>query len=523
MSEKAAIYCRLSEEDRNKANPEDDSLSIQNQKSMLIKYAINNGWDVYSIYSDDDYTGSDRNRPMFQKLLQDAEEHKFDIVLCKSQSRFTREIELVEKYIHTLFPIWGIRFIGMVDNADTNNPGNKKSRQINAMVNEWYLEDMSKSIKGALTSRREDGYFIGAFAPYGYEKDPDLKGHLIIDEEAAETVREVFRLFLAGYGKISIARILNERGIPNPTEYKRLKGLRYRRPKTDNSTLWSYFAIADMLKNEVYIGNLIQGKYENISYKSKKSRPVPKERWIRKEHTHEAVIDKETWEAAQKIIEKRSKPFALGWDGVTVRLFARKTRCMNCGYTMISHKVHGYYYLQCPIKHKKKDACKGAFIAQRFLEEEVLKELQGMINKYLNVSEAESMIELEKYNVKMMEKLKNEIALLRKELEEADTYFLNLYKDKAKGNITETEFNVLVSGLREEKEKNEKLLQVKRNEMEVFEKQKDTAADRRQVLEKYTNITELDREIVETLINYIEIGRKNAQTGEIPIVIHWNF
>lgn len=522
MNEKAAIYCRLSEEDRNKVNPEDDSLSIQNQKSMLIKYAISHGWEVYNIYSDDDYTGSDRNRPMFQKLLHDAEEHKFDIVLCKSQSRFTREIELVEKYIHTLFPIWGIRFVGMVDNADTNNPGNKKSRQINAMVNEWYLEDMSESIKGALTSRREDGYFIGAFAPYGYEKDPDLKGHLIIDEEAAETVREVFRLFLAGYGKIAIARILNERGIPNPTEYKRRKGLRYRGPKTKNSTLWSYFAIADMLINEVYIGNMIQGKYENVSYKSKKSRPVPKERWIRKENTHEAIIDKETWDSVQKIIGQRSKPF--GWDGVTVRLFARKTRCMNCGYTMISHKsVRGYYYLQCATKHKKKDACIGAFIAQRLLEEKILNELHVMIDRYLNISEAESMLELEEHNGKILKDLKTDIISLEKELEEADSYFLNLYKDKAKGTISEEEFNALALGLREEKEKNEKMLQIRRSEMEVFEQQKENVVDRRALLEKYTNITKLDREIVETLIDYIEIGRKDAETGEIPIIIHWNF
>ena len=141
--EKVAIYCRLSEEDRNKKQETDDSNSIQNQKAMLLEYSIQQGWEVYNIYSDDNYTGSDRNRPEFKRLLDDAEAHKFDIVLCKSQSRFTRELELVEKYINGLFPIWGIRFISIVDNADTANKGNKKSRQINGLVNEWYLEDMS--------------------------------------------------------------------------------------------------------------------------------------------------------------------------------------------------------------------------------------------------------------------------------------------------------------------------------------------------------------------------------------------
>ena len=178
---KAAIYCRLSEEDRNKQFESDDSNSIQNQKAMLMQYAMEQGWDVYNIYSDDDYAGADRKRPEFNRLLSDAENKKFDVILCKTQSRFTRELELVEKYIHGLFPLWGIRFVSIVDNADTANKGNKKSRQINRLVNEWYLEDMSDNIKSVLINRRKNGFHIGAFALYGYKKDPDRKGHLIID------------------------------------------------------------------------------------------------------------------------------------------------------------------------------------------------------------------------------------------------------------------------------------------------------------------------------------------------------
>ena len=221
---KAALYCRLSEEDKNKLHKTDDSESIQNQKTMLTQYAKEHGWEIYEIYSDDDHAGAARRRPAFNRLLEDAEKRKFDIILCKTQSRFTRELELVEKYIHGLFPIWGIRFIGIVDNADTENKGNKKARQINGLVNEWYLEDMSEFIRSVLKSRRENGLHIGSFALYGYQKDPLQKGHLIIDEEAAAVVREVFSLYANGYGKTAIARILNEEGIPNPTEYKRRQG-----------------------------------------------------------------------------------------------------------------------------------------------------------------------------------------------------------------------------------------------------------------------------------------------------------
>lgn len=146
---KAAIYCLLSEEDRDKRTGE-DSVSIQNQKTMLTDYAISQGWEIYGIYSDDDYAGADRNRPEFKRLIEDARRRKFDIVLCKTQSRFTRELEIVEKYIHGLFPLWGIRFVSIVDGADTDIGGNKKSRQINGLINEWYLRTCRKTLRACL-------------------------------------------------------------------------------------------------------------------------------------------------------------------------------------------------------------------------------------------------------------------------------------------------------------------------------------------------------------------------------------
>ena len=180
---KVAIYCRLSEEDRGKANPTADSESICNQKALLCQYAQERGWEIYQIYSDDDYAGADRRRPAFNQMLRDAEAGTFQIILCKTQSRFTREVELVEKYLHGLFPIWGIRFISVVDNADTQVRSNKKSRQINALVNEWYLEDLSDNIRSVLTAKRKQGLHIGASALYGYRKDPDRKGGLLPDPE----------------------------------------------------------------------------------------------------------------------------------------------------------------------------------------------------------------------------------------------------------------------------------------------------------------------------------------------------
>lgn len=387
---KVAIYCRLSEEDKDKTCKTEDSISIQNQKSMLLRYAMDRNWEVYHIYSDDDYTGADRNRPEFKRLIKDAKEQKFNIVLCKTQSRFTREVELVEKYIHGLFLQWNIRFVSVVDNADTSIKGNKKARQINALVNEWYLEDMSENIKSVLENRRKIGLHIGSFALYGYQKDLNKKGHLLIDEEAAFVVRKIYQLFLDGYGKTAISRQLNEEGIPNPTEYKRLHGFRYQQPRNNHSTLWKYPTISDILKNEIYIGTMVQGKYGSISYKSKQNKPRPKEEWFVVENTHEPIISRNVWDCAQEQLKKRAKPFKSGQIG----LFSKKVRCMHCKYTLRSTKSHQKSYLQCTTHHIAKDACIGAFISVERLEQAIVHELNLLSKTYLAVEELTALTQL---------------------------------------------------------------------------------------------------------------------------------
>lgn len=514
---RVAIYCRLSDEDKDKKRDTDDSDSIQNQKSMLIKYALDQGWEVYKIYSDDDYAGADRNRPDWNELLKDAENRKFDIVLCKTQARFTRELELVEKYIHGLFPIWGIRFISVVDNADTAVKGNKKSRQINGLVNEWYLEDLSNDIKSVFTDLRKEGYHIGSFALYGYKKDPEKRGHLIIDEEAAEVVREVFTLFSQGYGKTKIARILNERGIPNPTEYKRLKGLRYK--QTKNSTLWKYDAITKMLTNEIYIGNMVQGKYGSVSYKTKQNKPRPKEQWYIVEGTHEPIIDYGLWDRVQALIKQKAKPFKIGEIGI----FARKAKCMHCGYTLRSVRNHGYYYLQCQNKYVSEDSCIGSFIPVKKLEKLVLVELHKLINEYLDKDEVERKLELNNNFNNQKAKLEKSIMAFEKKIQEYSSGIQHLYLDKVKGIITEKQFVEFSRNFADEKEKLEGLITEHIKQISDIDEKLHIGDNRLQIVEQYTNIEKLDRETVEKLIEYISIGKRDEQTKEVPIEIHWNF
>lgn len=516
---RVAIYCRLSEEDKEKRSKNDDSGSIQNQKAMLLQYSFANNWEVFSIYSDDNYTGSDRNRPEFNRMLTDAQARKFDIILCKSQSRFTREMELVEKYIHGLFPVWGIRFISVVDNADTNNLGNKKSRQINGLVNEWMLEDMSESIRSVLNTRREMGMHIGSFALYGYKKDPDQKGHLIIDDEAAETVREVFSLFAQGYGKTMIARILNERGVPNPAEYKRLHGLRYKQPNSTAQTLWKYSAISHMLTNEIYIGNMVQGKYGSVSYKSQINRPRPKELWYRKEDTHEAIIDRDLWNRVQAIIQSRTKPFS---DG-TIGLFARKVCCASCGYIMRSSKNRGRHYLQCTTHRIAPDACPGAFISVELLECAVLSELRSLAGKYLNTDVLSGMIEWKNTPVNQLTQLEKERDTYCRKSDECSECIKALYRDKVQGHIAESDYFAMYRDFSAEKQRYEHLIDESNARIATLISQPPPEDHRKSLIEQYTNPEHLTREMVDILIDYISVGKRVPGTNDVPIEIHWKF
>lgn len=516
---KAAIYCRLSEEDRDKRSFADDSASIQNQKSMLVQYAIEQGWEIYGIYSDDDYAGADRNRPAFRRLLEDAEKRYFDIILCKTQSRFTRELELVEKYIHGLFPQWGIRFVSIVDNADTDVKGNKKSRQINGLVNEWYLEDMSDNIRSVLKNRRENGFHIGATALYGYQKDPARKGYLIIDEEAAQVVREVFTLFSQGYGKSAIARMLNDRGVPNPTEYKRQKGIIKTSVKQKNSTLWKYYTIADMLENEMYIGNMVQGKYGSVSYKTKKNKPRPKEAWYRVEGTHEPIIEKELWEKVKTLRAQKTKPFTTGAMG----LFSGKARCAECGYVMRSGKRGDWRFLTCPNRSVSKDACGGAFISVSRLESKVMTELKRLAEIYLDQSALEQGIQWGKDYEKQKGNVMKQMKSYEKKIQEHTKALRELYLDKAREILTEEDYLDMTKAFSVEKKRLEGTLEMCRKQLQEIEERQKAGENQKELVEKYIHTEHLTREMVEALIDHIDVGRRIPGSRDVPITVYWNF
>lgn len=307
---KAAIYCRLSVEDEDKKSQR-ASESILNQQLLLTDYMKLHGYDLYAIYVDEDYSGLDSNRPAFCQMIEDAKHGKFQVILCKTQSRFTRDMELVEKYLHHLFPLWGIRFIGVIDGVDTDERRNKKARQINGLINEWYCEDLSENIRAVLRKKMEDGQFIGSFACYGYEKSKEDKHKLVIDPVASNVVKKIYSLYLDGYSMRQISQLLTTEQIPPPSLYKRQQGLKFKAPYTnkpqEKQHIWSYNTIKRILKNPTYTGCLVQGCEQKISYKSKKMIHLPKERWIIVPNTHPAIIKEDDFLLVQELLKKKRK------------------------------------------------------------------------------------------------------------------------------------------------------------------------------------------------------------------------
>ena len=285
------IYVRLSQEDLDKEKG-NVSKSILNQLLMLLTYCNNKEIEVVGIFYEEDISGGDGTREEWNKTLLFCELGNTDIYVCKTQARFARSIEFVEKYLHKNFIQWNIRFLSIVDNIDTYNKGNKKSSQITAMVDEWKIEEQSINTKKTLRAKNDAGQWTGSFAPYGYVEDPDDMYHLVVDEEAAKVVREIYKMYANGIGYYKICKYLNENKIPTPSRYKKLQGLKYVCPYYPNgSEFWNIDSIRKILLDETYDGLLIQHRKEKIAYNIKGYKKIPKNEQSIVACAHDRIVD----------------------------------------------------------------------------------------------------------------------------------------------------------------------------------------------------------------------------------------
>lgn len=526
LTEIADIYVRLSDQDRDKKDKSDESESIQNQKTMLIKYCMDRGWQINGIYCDEDYSGADNQRPAWNEVLKDCEEHKCTIVVCKTQSRFSRDMEMIEKYIHGKFLEWGIRFVSVVDNVDTNVKGNKKARQINGLINEWYLEDLSDNIRSTLSSKRKNGEFVGSFAPYGYMIDPNNKNHLIVDEVAAPVVKRIFDMYIHGSGYIVIAQTLNDEKIPPPCVRKKQLGTKYYNTNYENKHLpeliWSDAAVYAIIRRYTYTGALVQGKQEYVSYKSKKIRYKPPEEWDIVEGCHEAIIDKETFNKAQAIRLQRGKgqKFPKG----KCYSLARKVFCDVCGNTMwkMSYQLtHGRYnYLRCRTVKINKSICSNKnSIRLDDLEKIVVDGINKLLDEYYDEKEIGTIKTKKRDTQAVQNSMLSELNELENKITKNDARMAQMYTDKLDGIISAEEFSSYRERYQQESINCQKRIEIIKSQLQEYcnpEKPLDTKS----VLEKYRHIDELTFEIANEFVNKIFVGELK-EDGTRNVRIEW--
>ena len=521
---KVGIYLRLSNEDKDKLSKDETSESIKNQRNMLIDY-INKHSELILTkeYCDEDLSGAGTFRPEFERLIKDCENHKLDIVLCKSQSRFSRDMEIVERYINNKFKEWNVRFIGLADNADTANTGNKKSRQINGLVNEWFLEDVSNNIRSAFNAKMKNGEFISPFASYGYEVSKEDNNKLVVDPVASEIVKNIYDLYLTGLGFTSIAKYLNGKKIPCPSLYKYRKGIKLNviSNKPREEIKWNTNAIKTILKNELYLGNLVQGKRTTVSYKNHKVINKPEDKWIRRENMHEAIIDKETFSKVQIALKERTKSMKV--KGI-VHNFSGKVFCKECGCYMRKKNSSKYEYLVCSNnKDGYKDCINKKSIRYDVLEKLVLSYINKKIKKYfdLNILEMES---LKKENnmftkkIKLLTKQKKDII---NQITKTKNYLKNLYEDKVNGIINAKQFKELITNYNSNDEKLEYQLKSIENEINYYTIKQSSNKNTKELFNKYQQLEKLNRVIVDEFVDKIYIGKMNNNIRNIQI--KWKF
>ena len=523
---RVGIYLRLSDEDKDKVSKEETSESIKNQRHLLME-EINKRSEFVLVdeYCDEDLSGAGTYRPEFERLIRDCENGKIDVVLCKSQSRFSRDMEIIEKYLHNKFIEWNIRFISLADNADTANAGNKKSRQINGLVNEWYLEDVSNNIRSAFNAKMKEGEFISPFAPFGYEISKEDNNKLVVDLIAAEIVKNIYNLYLTGLGFTGIAKYLNSKNIPSPSLYKYQKGIKLNvvsnRPREEIK--WSAFAIKTILTNEVYLGHLIQGKRTTVSYKNHKIKSKNKSEWIRKENTHEKIIDEEIFNKVQVTIKERTKPMKK--SGI-VHIFSGKVFCLECGHYMRKKNSKKHEYLLCSTnKDGYRDCINKKSIRYDVLEKIVLDAINDKIQKFYDEEELENLDSKKKKNrfnekIKALEHQKIDI---EKQISKTRNYLKNLYEDKVNCIITARQFKDLVI----EYNKNEDIYnnQIKSitNEITYYKIKEESLENNKEIFSKYQKLEKLNRVIIQEFIDKIYIGKLNEKTNSRDIQIKWNF
>lgn len=517
-----AIYCRLSRDD----GMEQDSSSIQTQKEMLTRYCHENGFTPYQLYIDDGWSGTNSDRPDFQRMLSDIEDGKINCVITKDLSRLGRNYLETGGYTEIFFPEHSVRYIAVTDGVDTANGSTMDITPFKNLLNDMYARDISKKITSAMLTKKRQGKFIGDTAPYGYEKDPADKNHLIVNEKYAPTVRRIFQMAKDGLGVKNIAKILSAEKVRRPgavagdnhAEFRKYVG-------NGDEYLWHAATVRGILRNATYKGCIVANKTVKMSFRSKKRRPCTKDEIIVVEGMHEPIIEPDEWELVQRLITSRKK--SVGDSQKYDNIFCGLLKCSDCGYSLglarnrkkwneEDYSENFDFYCNRYRSHGLA-GCSKHRISAVSLYNAILADIKRLANNALeNDKQMISSIaaKLSKDEMDGMKQAERDLKKANKRLSELDRLFAKLFESHAKEEISDRNFSTLSASYEVE----QKNLEAKISELNMIIKANRENGENAEtfvdIIKNYADITELSQAMLNTLIDKIEVHEPENIDGE---------
>lgn len=513
----ATLYLRLSRDDGDK----EESNSITGQRELLRDYISQRPeFREYAVRVDDGFSGSTFERPSFQKMIEDVKAGRTDCIIVKDLSRFGRNYLDAGEYIEKIFPFLGVRFIAVNDNYDSL--GDKKASDdliipFKNLINEAYCRDISVKIRSQLEIKRKNGQFLGSFAAFGYLKDEQNKNKLVVDQYAADIVRDIFKWKLEGVSPQDIADALNKLGVLSPMEYKRSLGMKFTTSfKTNSKALWSAGTVIRVLKNPIYTGVLVQGKETTPSYKVHKRITKDESEWTVIEDSHEAIISKIDFDSVQKVLkcDTRRSP-----GGKAVGLFSGMIFCGDCGASMVRKTVPAgekkYVYYICSA-HKQDKSCSPHRMRDVALEEIVLDSVKQHIREVIDISELLAITDTAPLRTAQAQKVQRQLDKKHEEYEKLQKLLMSLYENLTEGIIDREEYTRLKASFTSRADEAEKQMDALRENLKEIQNHGTENAWMNEFT-KRQGLTSLDRAVVVALIDKILIHSNDV----VEIIYRW--
>ena len=506
------IYIRLSQEDKDKKY-ESDSESVINQKELLRSYVKNNNFNLCGEYVDDGYSGTNFDRPGFQKMLEDIKQKKINCVVVKDLSRFGRDHVMTGYYIETFFPENNIRFISILESYDSfkNQASNDSSTFIIA-CNDYYSKQNSIKIRNVLNDKRKNGKFIGSGPSYGYMRDPLDKGHLIPNPETAPIVKNIFKWRAEGIGPTEIATRLNDMNKPTPAGYKKTN---YSSRLIDRDS-WNISTVKKILSNRIYLGDMVQHTQTKVNYKSKKKITLDESLWVIVEDTHEPLVDKETFKYVNSLGKRKTRNYNLKTERPK-RILEGKIFCKECGnrLSVYYRKKLDYWSINCNrySRDPKRERCSSHFYPYDYLEEQILKKFNNSVStfiKELNIEELNKKVQKKVH--KETEDIDKKINDLLKEKEQIMNKLSTLYSDRC-NNIISTELYKELSTESETKlKKINNIIEEEKIKKQNIKNKANILPDYTKKIKELLDLKKHKKELINTLIDKIVIDENRNIT-----------